>query len=178
MSKPSYNSPDCCRDMRHKKGSIDSFFKPLSSPAKTTKPAPGQQNHQPGSTKQAHKLAAAGDSEVHSNQQASQESTQPGIKPEHNSPGAARMFDKQQQRQDELSGAAGTIGQDGVASPGSAVKRKHGADDRSVKKKRAGGDSDVLDVAQPAVADATSQDIAAAADADNCIRNTDDNTRA
>ncbi|GLI65353.1 hypothetical protein VaNZ11_008902, partial [Volvox africanus] len=32
MSKPGYDKPDCCKDVRTKKGSIASFFKPAAAP--------------------------------------------------------------------------------------------------------------------------------------------------
>eukprot|EP00879_Flechtneria_rotunda_P016373 GHRR01017130.1.p2 GENE.GHRR01017130.1~~GHRR01017130.1.p2 ORF type:complete len:105 (+),score=63.98 GHRR01017130.1:534-848(+) len=48
MSKPRYDCPDCSKDIRTKKGSISSFFRPVSSPASKGQQGKGRQQQQQG----------------------------------------------------------------------------------------------------------------------------------
>eukprot|EP00879_Flechtneria_rotunda_P007406 GHRR01007768.1.p1 GENE.GHRR01007768.1~~GHRR01007768.1.p1 ORF type:complete len:155 (+),score=68.61 GHRR01007768.1:746-1210(+) len=48
MSKPRYDCPNCSEDIRTKKGSISSFFRPVSSPASKGQQGKGRQQQQQG----------------------------------------------------------------------------------------------------------------------------------
>jgi hypothetical protein len=76
MSKPSYDNPDASRDVRTKKGSIGTFFKPAAAPAAAIAASPVKQQQQ-------QELGAAGSGSSQAAKQQQQQQQQQQQKQQH-----------------------------------------------------------------------------------------------